>query len=546
MTNTPEGPEKAPEEKGNVVLRKNSLEGFKDTDGTENPSGDFIPYFPGREDVFQSLIRKYHFKTLKENETDKEAIFIYIEPEYKTEIKNGKPIKGDLIDPENCGIYTRDESYIKAIITKEYHYVLEDMLKHIETRLIQQPDDKNLTELKSGIIRKRYRIGITNADRTEIMGKIRVSSFVDRKTMNPESHIALLHGLLNMNTWETQPFTPTKFYTWKILGDYDPSINSLDQIPKFKDLLLQAFPLNYAETILDYLAYCYNPDFPKQLVLVMAGIHRRGKGTITRIHSYSMPQGYRSIELEKLLDTGNRFALQGIEGKKVLIDPEISIDHKHKPTFKLFDRLFGGDNVNQEEKFKVSHDITGKFAGILIGNIPLFHVDDSAFLSRLLIVVSNPEPITKDIPDLDKKIWEAEGPKIVSYLLNRLKSLVKREFTFSNQLTYEQYANLWELLSDTVKAFMDENFVNGEGEISRDDIIQIYTDWCRERKMIPEANKRLVYKFGKEYPLRSRWNPETKKNYKVFTNCSFSISPPKEDEQPQIEEHKSLKDELGL
>ena len=86
MTNTPEGPEKAPEEKGNVVLRKNSLEGFKDTDGTENPSGDFIPYFPGREDVFQSLIRKYHFKTLKENETDKEAIFIYIEPEYKTEI----------------------------------------------------------------------------------------------------------------------------------------------------------------------------------------------------------------------------------------------------------------------------------------------------------------------------------------------------------------------------------------------------------------------------------------------------------------------------
>ena len=77
-------------------------------------------------------------------------------------------------------------------------------------------------------------------------------------------------------------------------------------------------------------------------------------------------------------------------------------------------------------------------------------------------------------------------------------------------------------------------------------LIEIYTDWCRERKMIPEANKRLVYKFGKEYPLRSRWNPETKKNYKVFTNCSFSISPPKEDEQPQIEEHKSLKDELGL
>ena len=503
------------------------------------------PYLPGREDVFQSLIRKFHFKTLKENETDNEAVYVYIEPDYKIVIKDGTAIQGDLRNPEVAGIYTRDESHIKEIIEKEYKHTLREMLDRIEEKLREDPSDEKLKRVQGEVNRKLNRIGITQADITEIIQKIRRNSFVDRTEINPASYIALLHGLLNLKTWKTEPFTPTKFYTYKILGDYDPAINSLNHIPKFRDLLLQAFPSNYAVTILDYFAYCYNPDFPMQKVLLMVGIHRRGKGTLVRIIQYSMPQGYRSIELEKLLNPDNRFSLQGIEGKKVLVDPEIARDPKRKMSFTRLNRLFGGDSVEHEEKFKVSHDITGKFAGILIGNIPLFHVNDSAFLSRLLIVVSNPEPITKDIPDLDKKIWEAEGPRIVSYLLNRLKSLIQRNFRFANQFTYKETAELWELLSDSVKIFMDDHLIYDEqSEVPRDDIIELYSAWCKGLGLIPEADKQLSYKIGKEYPLKQRWDANEKRKYKAFTNCAFSISPPKEEDQN--EEAERLKKELGL
>lgn len=191
----------------------------------------------------------------------------------------------------------------------------------------------------------------------------------------------------------------------------------------------------------------------------------------------------------------------------------------HAAILSKFNRLFGGDSVDLEEKHKISHDIVGKFAGILISNTHLFYVKDSAFLSRLLIVVSTPEPIKVDIPDLDKKIWEAEGDKIVAYLLNRLKSLVDRGFKFANQMTYDQYAELWTLLSDSVKIFMDEKYAFAQGgEEEEDEVYESYKLYCDKRGIIPESKHEFARKMGITYPLKRRMANNTW--YYAFTNCA--------------------------
>jgi phage/plasmid-associated DNA primase len=260
-----------------------------------------------------------------------------------------------------------------------------------------------------------------------------------------------------------------------------------------------------------------------QKVLMMAGIHRRGKGTLVRIIQNSMPDGFRAFELEKLLNPENKFALQGIEGKKVLMDSDITRDTRRSMSFSRFNRLFGGDSVDMEEKHKISHDIVGKFAGILIGNIPLFYVKDSAFLSRLLIVVSTPEPIKQDIPDLDKKIWNEEGANIVAYLLNRLKLLVNRGFKFTNQLKYDEYAELWNLLSDSVKIFMDDNYTFEQGaETETEQAYANYVMYCDKLSIIPESKHEFARKMGKTYPLKRRMANNTW--YYVFTNCAEIVN----------------------
>lgn len=516
------------------------------------------PYFPEINDVVQSLLHNMHFKTIKDNETDNEAIFLYIDPDQKVNIVNGEVVYSSVLkNPETAGIYTREESEIKAIIDKEYLQILRDMLKITEN--YEASDEEEAKEKQKIINKLNYkikRIGTKNSEIKEIMNAIRRKTFIDRSEINPNSHIPLRSGLLNLKTWEIEPFRPDKFYTYKIEGDYDPSIKSLNQIPKFRDLLLSAFQPYYAVTILDYFAYCYYTAYPRQKVLIMAGIHRRGKGTLTRIIQYSMPHGFRRIELEKLLNPDNKFSLQGIEGKKVLVDFEIARDSKRRLSFTRFNSLFGGDTLDMEEKYKISHDIVGKFAGILIGNIPLFYVNDSAFLSRLLIAVSNPEPIKTDIPDLDKVIWAEEGSKIVAYLLNRLHSLAKRNFKFANEMKYEEYADLWRLLSDSIQIFSEQNYVEDEDQYVPVELAYShYLKYCNSLGIIPESKHNFAFKFGKSFPRkRIRINKELTP---VFYNCGRIINIP--DEHKNIEKigsispypkdshgHEITPDDLGL
>ena len=484
----------------------------------------YQPYFPDVNDVSRSILFKYHFKTLKDNETDAEPIYLYIDPDYKFELIEGKKVfTNELRNPGSAGIYIRDESQIKKIIQNEYLYILNYQLENAKSFDFEELDKKQ--KLIQKLETKIKRIGIKFSEIKEIMQKIRISTFADRQEINPDTHIPLRSGLLNLKTWEMEPFRSDKFFTYKIKGDFDPEIRSLNDIPKFRDLLLSAFPPNYAVTILDYFAYCYYTAYPMQKVLMMAGIHRRGKGTLVRIIQNSMPEGFRRIEMEKILSPDNRFALQGIEGKKVLVDFEISRDSKRRLSYTKFNSLFGGDTLDMEEKFRISHDIVGKFAGILIGNIPLFYVNDSAFLSRLLIVVSTPEPISTDIPDLDRKIWEEEGTKIVSYLLNRLRSLAKRNFKFANQLSYSDYAELWHLLSDSVQIFLEQNYVEDENAYVPEDLTYShYQLFCNKLGLIPESKHSFAFKFGKTFP-RKRLRIERELT-PVFYNCSQIINKP--------------------
>lgn len=524
----------------------NSIEEFKVFSGKGE---QYQPYFPDVNDVARSVLHKYKFKSLKDNETDAEPIYLYIEPDYKFEIIEGKKAySNQLRNPGNAGIYIRQESQIKKMITDEYMNLLNIQLEYAKSFDFVELDKKQ--KLIQKLETKLNRIGVKFSEIKEIMQKIRISTFADRSEINPDTHIPLRSGLLNLRTWEIEPFRSDKFYTYKIQGDFDPAIRSLNDIPKFRDLLLSAFPPNYAVTILDYFAYCYYTAYPMQKVLMMAGIHRRGKGTLVRIIQNSMPEGFRRIEIEKILSPDNRFALQGIEGKKVLVDFEISRDSKRRLSFTKFNSLFGGDTLDIEEKFRISHDIVGKFAGILIGNIPLFYVNDSAFLSRLLIVVSTPEPISTDIPDLDKKIWEEEGSRIVSYLLNRLQSLANRNFKFSNQLSYSEYAELWHLLSDSVQIFLEQNYIEEENSyVSEEMAYSHYNIFCNKLGLIPESKHNFAFKFGKTFlKKRLRINKELTP---VFFNCSQIINKPqapaKEEYTPKdIFGNEITPDDLGL
>ena len=503
------------------------------TDDRNKESGsnpDFQPFMPGTEDIAREILRSESINTLKEFDTDKESMYLYQKP--KTNLLND-----ELLNPSTAGIYTRAEPEIKVIAERSYKKKIEEMMElctKLSAELPSDSKDDSYVKLEYELNRKLIHDGISHHEIIEIMQNLRRKTFIDRKAMNPDGFIPLKDGLLSLKDWKLHKFSPDHFFTWKAYGKYDPSVRSLNQTPMFKKFLMESYPPKSIPTLLDYMAYSLYPSFPRQKILVIVGPPRMGKGTIANIMERILNDGYGRISLMKLLIPDNKFSLQGIEGKRLLTDTEIKREFKKNADFDVVNSLFGGDPLPLEKKYHAEITYIAKSAGLLIGNLPLFKVNNSAFLSRLLIITTREKRDFKEVPNMADLIFDAEGDAIVSLLLNRLRSLISRDFKFSNEKTNDEYAELWEMLSDSTQQFMDERMIDSTTyDLDVDETYQYYEEFCREKGIPPESKHVFTYRVGKVYPKR-RAKSGGKLHY-VFTGCRVQTIV---DIQAEIEEYK--------
>ncbi|MEM0136599.1 MAG: hypothetical protein QXU18_15460, partial [Thermoplasmatales archaeon] len=414
----------------------------------------------GNQDVADFLLKYYHFKTLKENQVGKQSIYVYTNPDRD-------PITGELKNSEGAGTYLNKESDVEALIRKHYMRLLNKMLGKVDDAL----KSSNYTEkvktykLREKLSAKLIVNGISKNEVENVMGIIRGATFVERTSMNPDGFIAFRNGLLNNKTWKLEGFDPKQFITYKINGNYDTNsvagtvdediISNLDSTPMFKEFLLSTFPEESIPMVIDYMSYCLYPGFPKQKVLVIAGPPRQGKGTLVQLLEYIVGEGANKISMMKLLISENRFSYQGIEGKNVLIDSEIKREYNRRIDFSVLNSLFGGDTLPLEKKFKDEFPYRSRAKGILVASLPIFSIDNTAFLSRLFIVLTRPSLEREKIPDLSKLIWEKESNQIVTLIANRLKLLIEQKFTFSGEKSVEDYISMWEMMTDSVQTFIE-------------------------------------------------------------------------------------------
>ena len=496
---------------------------------------EFQPYMPGTEDIVREILHSEAIKTLKEYDTEKESMYLYIKPQISR-------LTGELQNPSTAGIYNRGEPEIKVIAERTYKKKIEEMLELCYKMDAKKPDgDDDGNKLEAALKRKLQHDGITSHEINEVMQNLRRKTFVDRKTMNPDGYIPLKNGLLSLSDWKLHDFQSSQFYTWKVNGTYDPSIRSLNQTPQFKKFLLQSYPPKAIPTILDYMAYALYPSFPRQKILVIVGPTRMGKGTLALILLRILNEGFGRISLMKLLIPDNKFALQDIEGKRLLVDTEIKREFKKQADFDVVNSLFGGDPLPLEKKFHSQFTYIAKSAGLLIGNLPLFKVKNTAFLSRLLIVTTRGKRDFEVVTGIADRIFNTEGDAIVSLLLNRLKPLIQRDFRFSNELTDEEYAQLWVDLSDSTQVFMDERMVDQSGGSWPVDIVyEVYNEFCQEKGIPPEEKHTFVSRVKRVYPKKKVRHGKSQ-DYE-FQGCSLLTEVEIEKEEETFRNAKEKRD----
>ena len=457
--------------------------------------GDF--YFPGPIKVWQVLGAANTYKTLSEtgNQAGNEQIFQY-----------------------GSGYYARAEEAIRAESHDKYielwESMREDCMEEIENS--QKPDPKAMESLKkceTALVR-----GPNTYEILEVLDMIRRQTFVSPATLNPGGYIPFRNGILNLTARQLEPFTPELFFTYRVEADYLDHYVTLNDTPMFRDYLNQVYYDTDIPMILSYDAYAFYPEFPVHRVIFILGRERVGKGTGARIQRGLMPVGYGSVQLDKLL-TADRFMFTGIIGKNLIVDAEIKRRFKRGivKDWKHFNELFGGDTIQTEMKGHEGQDYVSSAKGIFIGNLPFFEVDNPAAVSRILLVETRNEKPKKVVPDLDKKILDAERNEIATLLMQVLFKLVDREFMFPGEMTPESTMEVLDRLADPVENFIEEATEESNEDVPVDKAYNAFEIWCDAKGIPALSSQTFKKKFGQSYPKKKRGAHQSREY--VFTGC---------------------------
>ena len=446
-------------------------------------------FYPGPIHIVEALKRKYRFRTIPEIGTDRENVYFH-----------------------NSEIDERAEERIKEDAHNEYIRQWEEMRE-----LAEQEGNKPLAEK----LRNCLDHGPSVNDINEVLAMIRRTTF-SYDEMNPASHIPFRNGLLNLKTRKLEPFTPDLFFTYQVNANILDGYVTLKDTPMFASLVNTAFYETDIPMVLSYSAYSLYPGLPVHKVLFIIGRERIGKGTNIRVLQGLMPKGSGSISLARLL-TSDRFQFTGIEGKNLLVDSETKRKFKRGTIIEwsAFCNLFGKDVLSIEPKGKEAHDYVSKAKGIFLGNLPFIPVDSPPAVARMLVVQTRDERPRRVIPDLDRKILDAERDLIATLLVQVLFKLMDNDFRFPGEMTDDSTAMVLDQLADPVENFIEEEteYVEG-GSVPVKDAYSRFVEWSESKGIPAMSRQTFVKRFGYTFQKKII-GPRGNREY-FFVGCQLN------------------------
>jgi phage/plasmid-associated DNA primase len=386
---------------------------------------------------------------------------------------------------------------------------------------LSQDKTQKLLQLKA-VLEKKKHTGVLTSTVGEVLNMVRRNTFTSKEEINPPSHIPFKNGVLNLNTWKLEPLNPSLFYTWQINANYlNRNINPKTDLPLFVEFLSHLVEPKSILPLLFYFSYAtLYPDFPAHKVLFLVGRQRTGKGSAVRLLQLLNPHGFGTIDVCRLLDNDIRFDLFSVIDKNFIVDPEMKRARRNAD-WSILNKIFGGDYVDIEGKYRQKYSGRLKCKGIFIGNLPILKVDSPATIERIICVQTKSQSILQEerIPNIERVIFEKEGDAIATYFVHLLKILIAKNFIFPEkikideegeivewkEIDLEERAEILDLLADSVQLFIEEMTQHAQNDvepITTDEVFQIYLKWCSYKGIIPLTKQVFVQKLSREFPKK--------------------------------------------
>ena len=357
-----------------------------------------------------------------------------------------------------------------------------------------------------------------NADRSEVIGKIKAINYEDREKFDSDPYkLTLENEILYINDLHTEKHSPKNLSCVLLPVSFTaiPGISS-DKITqekifeilkntKFLEYLSSCFTVNekfdYKQffTVLEIMASCLiKKQFDKAFMFIGTGSN--GKSVLLdyleqMIGSQNVSNiTIHDIELE-------RFSKAELFGKMANVFADIESDELKKTgNLKV---IISGDSITAEKKHLHPFKFKPYTKLIFSANrFPYVHDQSDGFFRRFAIVEWKKQFVgyEKD-PHLRRELQQnkEEMSKVFSLLVYLAKDLLERgHFKFEDNI--ESLRKKWNQLSDPIMQFINEVVVEEEGEVvSKQEAYARYKDFCIENELRPVTIKKFGMIFGEYY-----------------------------------------------
>jgi putative DNA primase/helicase len=316
---------------------------------------------------------------------------------------------------------------------------------------------------------------------------------------SPRELIPVHNGLLIVESGELIPHSPLYFAMSSVPFAFNPEA---PPARRWMEFLRSVFndDEEAIQLLQEWIGYCLAMVTHLQVMLLLIGPRRSGKGTISRMISYLL--GELNTCSPTLGDLANRFGLAPLLHKSLAIieDARSLRGNAQNAALERLLSISGEDRVLIDVKGKPQFTTRLRTRIMLISNEePNFRDSSRALLSRCLLLATRHDFTGREDRSLEDDL-RAEAPSILNWGLEGYRRLCERGH-FVQPASGQERLDALEAMMSPVTAFVREECDLGEHyEIWPETLYARYTEWCARQGI---AHVSILQQFCKD--LRSAY-----------------------------------------
>jgi putative DNA primase/helicase len=367
--------------------------------------------------------------------------------------------------------------------------IVEELLQTFHIKTLQDTKNILVYNEKTGIydfngetflekkIERRTKGEEAHRFTVEVIAHIRARTYISRSEINKDkSLIHCLNCILNVDTFQPQPFDPGIISIWHIPVKYNPKA----RCPQILKFLRQVFKTNDLPTIQEWAGSHLYARYIVPSFMILVGDTHTGKTTFENLVRTFLGEENCAAESPQSLEE-DRWSIGNLYGKIANLSDDIS-GKDLKDTSKLR-AMTGNSTMRGEWKgmklFEFKPCAKNTFA---CNNLPRIVDDTPAFWVRMLLIVCSHK-----FPDNYQFSATLTTPKELSGFLNWcLKGLQRlQQFGqfFVDLSNWENTREHYEQISNPLEDFFKESCELGlyGTFLLHEDAYNAYIEFCKER-----------------------------------------------------------------